>query len=87
MNSDFISPFKFSSLEKFYDCIIKFLFFFRITPKTKKRCRDQVRRVVLEYGLSWQEVWVPKRDKYEFNGYDDMSEEIAQKVIKELEEE
>ena len=56
-----------------------------VTPRTKKKCRDLVARVVSDYNLEWQSIWIPKRNKYEFNNYDDMTEEIAQNIIKELE--
>ena len=53
-----------------------------IQRKTRNRLRKYNAYIVQEYEIEFWELWKPIRDKYEVSGYDDLSEEEGQEILK-----
>ena len=60
--------------------------FIEIRRKTRNRLRKYNAYIVQEYGVEFWELWKPIRDKYEVSGYDDLSEEEGQEILRYYEE-
>ncbi len=57
-----------------------------ITPQTRKKLRDEVHRIALEYfNGNHREIWAPLKRKYGINSYHELTEEDAQYELKRLE--
>lgn len=57
-----------------------------IQRKTRNRLRKYNAYIVQEYEIEFWELWKPIRDKYEVSGYDDLSEEEGQEILRFYEE-
>jgi len=53
-----------------------------IQRKTRNRLRKYNAYIVREYKIEFWELWKPIRDKYEVSGYDDLSEEEGQEILR-----
>ena len=53
-----------------------------IQRKTRNRLRKYNAYIVQEYEIEFWELWKPIRDKYEVSGYDDLSEEEGQEILR-----
>ena len=53
-----------------------------IQRKTRNRLRKYNAEIVQEYEIEFWELWKPIRDKYEVSGYDDLSEEEGQEILR-----
>ncbi len=53
-----------------------------IQRKTRNRLRKYNAEIVQEYEIEFWELWKPIRDNYEVSGYDDLSEEEGQEILR-----
>ena len=59
-----------------------------VIPTTRKRLRDEVHRVALEYFRGdHYKVWIPLRNKYNISSYQELTEEQAQLELRILQRE